>query len=462
MVKEIVAFEEKLEMIRRRCLAGNRQPNEREEKELLTWLVKLEEKVNKIEMLKDIAQVCEREGRRPTPEEIRIAQRLCQDLPENEVPAFWKQSQRPPLKPELPGNELVYRPAQTKSGRSLFPQGGDDGGFKSMGEYWSALVKDRTDSRLRRLEVKAMEVGTFSEGGALVPEAFANEVLGLIVERSVILSGADVYPMSGPGDVLKIPAVDDADHSKDRGGLVATWSGEGGTLGPDQIKTRQVDLAPKKLTLLVKASREFMQDAVNAERFVRETMTAEAAWQVDHALIRGTGAGQPLGILAAPDLITVAKETGQLAATFVWENACSMYQALDPAGDAGAIWLFSPSLKKQLFTMGIMIGTGGVGYWPALKEASGSIILLAKPAYWSEHLAVAGQVGDTLLVNPKALAVAIRQQAQIDVSGHVYFLTDYVAFRLTLRLDAQSKYSSPLTLHDGVSQVSNFITLEAR
>jgi len=35
----------------------------------------------------------------------------------------------------------------------------------------------------------AMETGTFSEGGALVPEAFSNQLIGLIVEKSLLLPG---------------------------------------------------------------------------------------------------------------------------------------------------------------------------------------------------------------------------------------------------------------------------------
>ena len=37
----------------------------------------------------------------------------------------------------------------------------------------------------------------------------------------------------------------------------------------------------------------------------------------DVAFISGTGAGQPLGILNAPALVTVSKETGQAADTIV-------------------------------------------------------------------------------------------------------------------------------------------------
>lgn len=428
--EKIAAKDRELAAIRDKCLAAHREPTEAEMKRANELLAEIDHMVAAMDTTDKIES-------RP----------------------FMGESQHRPLKPEPMGGAGTgpagHRPA-------LFAGKGDTGGFKSLGEYFACQVTRPQDSRLERLKLKAMEVGTFSQGGALVPEQFASELLTLIVEQSPILSQADVYPMTGPGDVLKIPGVKDVDHSTDRAGLFATWTAEGGTINPDEIKTRQVELAPKKLTLLVKLSREFMQDAVQAEKFVRDTMTAEAAWQVDHALITGTGGGQPLGILNGPDLLTVPEEAGQGAGTFVWENSCMMFEALDPAGEETCLWMFSPSLKRQLFTMNQAIGTAGQGFWPALSQATGRFALMSRPVFFSEHLKVAGQVGDALLINPRALAVAIKQNLQIDTSGHVFFTTDYVAFKLTMRLDAQSKYSSVLTLNDGTTQVSNFVTLAVR
>jgi HK97 family phage major capsid protein len=191
-------------------------------------------------------------------------------------------------------------------------------------------------------------------------------------------------------------------------------------------------------------------------------MTTEAAFTIDAVLIGGTGAGQPQGILSCPNLLTTLKQVGALAGSFAWEDALAMYQNANPAGDEGLIWLFSPSLKTQVLSMSMGIGTAGVGFFPALREASGNLTLLAKSVFWTEHCRRAGQVGDALLVNPRSLAVGIRQQVQIDTSEHVYFTTDHVAFRLTMRIDAQSKYSDGLTLSDGVTRVSDLVTLEGR
>jgi HK97 family phage major capsid protein len=58
-----------------------------------------------------------------------------------------------------------------------------------------------------------------------------------------------------------------------------------------------------------------LQDAAALEGVVRSGFTSEFGFLLDDAIINGTGAGQPLGILNAGCLVQVSKETGQKAAT---------------------------------------------------------------------------------------------------------------------------------------------------
>jgi HK97 family phage major capsid protein len=46
----------------------------------------------------------------------------------------------------------------------------------------------------------------------------------------------------------------------------------------------------------------------------------EIAFRLDDAIINGTGAGQPLGVINAASTVTVSKESGQAADTVVFEN----------------------------------------------------------------------------------------------------------------------------------------------
>lgn len=432
----------------------------------------------KLTRLREMQRACESQNRLPTPAERKEADKILQmidDLEKSEealraiddrlkgYPSQFKGRSMTMERNVRYNDDGTVTPASRINSRGIFGDASrlDHGGFKGgMGEYFSTLITNPHDKRLTNLRNQAMQEGSFSEGGALVPDQFSAQLMQLIVERSALLPRCDIYPMER--ETLKIPGVDDSDHSTDRAGLVATWKAELASLDLDAIRTRQIELHARKLTLLIKCSSEFMADATNADRFVRTTMAAEAAWQLDNALINGTGASMGLGLLEAPCLKVVDKETGQTAGTLIWENICRMYEALNPTGEDDALWLISPSLKSEAMNLTVAIGTAGQGFFPSLSVATGKMTLLNKPVVWTEHLKRAGQQGDVVLVNPGGIIVGLRQSAQIDVSPHVYFTQDAVAFRLTLRCDFQPKMSSALILNDATTVVSDVVTLQAR
>jgi HK97 family phage major capsid protein len=404
--------------------------------------------------LEYIKNRCIAENRQPSDEERQIGREMTfalQELGEGDRIPGWNVNQPPPTKPFLPSGD---------SPRAMFGRTGDTGGFTSMGEFFSALVFDPQDHRLQRIKAEGQRTDITSEGGSFIPTDYAATFLELVTQASPVLQRARVFPMRS--GTLKIPAVDDTNHSQDRAGLVATWAGEGATLSPDTIRTRQLELNAHKLTLICKATREFMSDAINADRFIRDTMVKEAAWTLDGAFIRGNGVGQPLGMMSGTNLLVTQKVPSQEADTILWENILPMYEGLNPSATM-PIWLASPSAKSQIFNMFVGIGTAGINYWPSLREATPKgMELCGAPVFFSEHCEVLGDQGDILLAAPENYIVGMRQEVQVDVSPHVGFLTDEIYFRLTLRVDAQPACSTTLTLRDGSTVVSDFVTLAER
>lgn len=288
----------------------------------------------------------------------------------------------------------------------------------------------------------------------------AQGIFDLAMDRSVFGKEFTVWPMSS--DTLKVPAFSDADHSTDRAGLVSLWKAEAAELDLDSINFRQLEFNARKLTILIKCSREFLEDAISAEKFVKSAMTKEIGWQIDHETLNtGSGAGQVLSILNSPATLSADIEVGQAASSFLWENAAQMVKLFDPG--APGRWVFSPSLRDQIFTMSLAIGVGGSSVYPtpsAVKEEG--LSLLGFPVEFSEHCNVAGTKGDAFLMNPKAYALALRSDIRIESSQHVAFTSDQVVFKCTTRLDGMPIASAPLTLADGSSQVSDFVTLDTR
>jgi HK97 family phage major capsid protein/HK97 family phage prohead protease len=346
------------------------------------------------------------------------------------------------------------RPRITVENRAA---GLEDHGFKTLGEFTKAVVRGQDE----RLQTRTMNTGIGSEGGYIIPPAYGAPILDLALEQSILGSRATVYRTDRTD--LTVPAISDTDHSSSRGGLTATWTAEGGTMTPDDIELRSLNFSPYKLTLLLKATREFVDDAPNSEAFIRNTLASEIKWAIDnYCILNGNGAGQPLSILNSDAIKSVAKESGQAADTYVWENAVAMSEALNPAAEGQAFWLLSPSLKGQVFTMNQVVGTGGNSIWTAPSSGGKDQPLLGHPIIWSEHTSVKGDKGDAMLINPRGYALCIRQDLRLEASKDVYFTSDHVAFRAIVRIDGMPIQDSTLTLADGTTEVADFVTLDER
>ena len=411
--------------------------------------------------LKRIKDRCTRAGRRPNDKEVIIANRLLEEIEALE----WGQ--------ELPAGVPERTPIGDNSGyetrsiggkptyRNLFGKPQDSGDFKTFGEFLNVVASGRSDDRLKVSENRNMVESVPSQGGFLVPDEHRAEIIDMILEQSIIMPKSFMIPMTSK--TLKVDAIDDSDHSSSRGGLVAQWTAEEGSMSPDDIDIRQLQFNARKLTLFLKVSNEWLADAPGADNMIKKAVAAEMAWQLDHVFINaGTGAGQPLSILNSDGCKSVSKEVGQSADTYIWENACKQHEAFHPAGEANGLWLMSPSLKSQAFTMSQSVGTGGSTFWPALSQASGKIDLLGLPLQFTEHCKAKGGQGDCLLINPKKYAIALRSDIRIESSKHTYFSSDHTAYRAILRVDGMPINSEVLTLSDGSTEVADFVTLAER
>jgi len=339
--------------------------------------------------------------------------------------------------------------------RSLFGANLAADGWKSSRDWLRATCSGRYDPALR-----AVSEGGPSEGGFLVPSEFTAEVHDVALEEEIVLPRARVEPMGS--DTKKVNAVEIGSHASHLyGGVTAYWTGEAGALTETSPKFRQLELVAKKLTVMMLFSSEWGEDAPNGQQTLGRLAGGALGWYRDRVHLKGTGAGQPLGILNAPCLITVSKETAQLAATLQYENLAKMLARLHPACWKNSIWVIHPTLIPSLLTLGVTIGTGGI-FYPTLREDSGQFSMLSRPVIFSEKMNVAGAKGDILLADFGQYVCGLRRELRFDTSLGPHFSTDQVDARLIYRGDGMPMWDSALTLADGTTTVGPFITLEAR
>lgn len=348
--------------------------------------------------------------------------------------------------------------------------------WRSFGEQLQAVVGAaknpyKMDARLTQSD-KLMRAATglqesvLADGGFLVQQDFANEILARAYETGVLASRVRRMSISSNSNGIKIPAVDEVSRANGSrwGGIQAYWEGEADAYTASKPKFRMMELVLKKLTGLYYATDEVLADASVLENVVSQGFAEEFGFKLDDAILNGDGAGKPLGILASPSLVTVAKEGSQTAATINVNNLAKMRSRLYGRSRQNAVWLMNQDIEPQLLTLSISVGNNAFPVYLQGGTVAGEQYdtLFGRPTFPVEQCATLGTVGDIVLVDPSQYLLIDKGQMQRAVSVHVRFLHDEQVFKFTYRVDGQPVWSSALTPFKGSNTQSPFVALATR
>jgi len=342
-------------------------------------------------------------------------------------------------------------------------------GFKSFGEQLMSVAKSAggfTDPRLMETKQTGMSEGVPADGGFLVQEDFAAEMLKLTFAQGEILSRVRRFPISANSNSLRANYLDEgsrADGSR-WGGVQGYWKAEGALKVASNPTFGQLLLELNKLIGLCYATDELLQDATALEAIINYAFQMEFTYQLEDAVINGTGAGQPLGILNSPALITVAEEAGQPADTLVSENIVNMWSRMWAPSRKNAVWFINQDCEPQLHSMYVAVGATGVPvYLPAGGlSASPFATLYGRPVIPVEYCQTVGTLGDIIFADLSQYWMIDKGGMQQAQSIHVNFLYDETVFRFVYRADGQSSWPGALTPANSALTLSPFVALETR
>lgn len=303
-----------------------------------------------------------------------------------------------------------------------------------------------------------------ADGGFLIPERLRSELLRVSLEKAMVRSQARVIPM----DSLKvpIPTIDSTSNvSSVYGGMVAYWTEESGALTESQARFGRVILEAWKLTGYSVIPNELFQDsAISIAALIEQLWPEAIAFFEDIAFLRGSGAGEPLGVIGANNqaAIPVSKEAGQTANTIMWENIVKMFARMLPASQGQAFWLTSHDTFAELATMALSVGTGGGPVWLANGILSPAPSILGRPLRETEKVPTLGTRGDISYQDLSYYLIGDRQTMMADSSPHYRFANDQTAFRIIERVTGRPWLQSAITPYNGGPTVSPHVELETR
>lgn len=415
-----------------------------------------------------LLDTCDEEKREQTVEE----ERLLKDYLERGEQLAQRIAKEDRLRALEEATERTYaEPTKPELGEEANQQAGQPRRFRSFGEQMQAVLRasrpgGEVDPRLTSRAVFGMSEGSPSDGGFLVQTDFATELLKRSYQTGVLAARCRKIQISGNANSLKINAVNESSRADGSrwGGVRAYWTAEAGDKTNANPAFRQIEFNLKKLTGLAYITDELLADAGALEQVLMQAFAEEIGFKLDDAIIRGTGAGQPLGVLASPALVTVDAEGGQLADTLVAQNIIKMWSRCYAPCRLNAAWFINQDIEPQLFTLEMPVALGGMPAYmpPGGLSAAPYGTLLGRPVIPIEQADTLGDLGDIMLLDLNQYILVDKGGIQSAVSVHVRFTNDETVIRFVYRVDGAPWWQTALTPFNSSPTQSPFVTLAAR
>lgn len=324
------------------------------------------------------------------------------------------------------------------------------------------LFVDNDEKADDRGSAKDLSGAAGATGGYLIPAEFQATLLAAMAPQSIVRSRATIIPMRRRQ--LDMPVLDQTGTTAGRphwfGGMQFFWEEEGGEKDTTDPAFRALTLVARKLIGFTRASDELLDDsAISLEAFFSGPLgfAGGAAWMEDYAFLRGTGAGQPLGVIHAPATI----QHTRAGAGVTYADLVGIVSKFMPSGRG--VWLASQSVLPALMNLEGPPGNPAL-LWIGAFQPGGIAngipgTLLGYPIIFVEKLPALGYQGDIGLFDFSYYLLGDRQATTVESTKFEKWREDKTSWRMVHRVEGRPWLSAPLTYEDGVTQVSPFVTL---
>lgn len=318
-----------------------------------------------------------------------------------------------------------------------------------------------TDFSGDSLAVKDLNEATGGSGGYMVPVEYEPMLARISAEQAIIEPRARKIQMGSA--IRKVPMLKQTatpgtgpGNSAFFGGMTFTWEPEAADISADKSDPsyEMVEYIARKLVGMTVSSAELTEDAPQLEAELTQLFGEGLAHAKDYFYLRGSGVGQPLGILNAPALRSVTRAASGNNVDLA--DVAGLAARMVPGGLSSALWISHPLNVADLISL--TIGQQPV-FQPDIKAAIGGL-LLNLPLAFSEYLPAPGTAGDFGLYALQFYGCGIRRGIAIAMSEHARFDKDQITWKITYRGDGKPLIDNTIKLADGSNTVvSPFVAL---
>ena len=322
-------------------------------------------------------------------------------------------------------NRPVNKPLTGKPGGKADADDAEDKTGRASDDYrknfWNAM---RSKAPMHAV-TNALQVGTDSEGGYLVPDEYERTLVEALEEENIFRQMAKVIKTSS-GD-RKIPVV----ASKG----TASWIDEEGAYPESDDSFGQVSIGAYKLGTMIKVSEELLNDSVfDLQSYISREFARRIGAKEEEAFFTGDGKGKPLGVLAA----TGGAETGVTAASATAVTAdelMDLYYSLKSPYRKKSVWVLNDSTIKAIRKLK---DNNGQYLWQPSLTAGAPDMILGRPIKTSAYMPAIAAGAKTIAFGDFSYYwIADRQGRSFKRLNELFAATGQVGFLASQRVDGK-------------------------
>src|SRR5574344_292862 len=287
--------------------------------------------------------------------------------------------------------------------------------------FWNVMRNKHSNAQI----LNALQEGTDSEGGFLVPDEFEHTLIQSLEEENIFRKLAHVITTS-TGD-RKIPVV----ASKGS----ASWVDEEGTINESDDSFSQVSIGAYKLGTLIKVSNELLNDSVfDIESYISKEFARRIGSKEEDAFFNGNGTGKPVGIFNA----TGGAEVGVTAASataITADEIIDLFYSLKAPYRKNAVWILNDATIKAIRKL--KDNNGNYLWQPSLTAGTPDTIL-GRPVYTSSYVPTIAAGAKTIAFGDFSYYwIADRAGRNFKKLSELYAANDQTGFVATQRVDGK-------------------------
>lgn len=340
--------------------------------------------------------------------------------------------------------------------------------FESLAEMLAAVRFNPNDPRLNYVdnaitrvdengELRAeMRMDTETTGGFLVPMEVRTQLLSIGPEESLVRPRARVIGAgSMPDASVAIPVVDQTGATQPAsvyGGVTVAWLAEGQTKPDTTPALRQVIMTPHEVGASLVVTDKLLRNWAGARDFIGTLFRDAVSAAEDYAFIRGSGVGQPLGIINS-SAAYVESRAGAGAVSY--DDIFSMAARLLMRSGVSPIWSMSQGVLPQI----AQLKDANNNYiWQPDARLGFAGTLLGYPVRWNNRQPALGTKGDVILADWSYYLIKDGSGPFVAASEHVYFQSNRTMIKVFWNVDGMPWLSTTFKEENGY-EVSPFVVL---